>query len=206
MINVDDPFILYAKCSVEYDGRAYSTLDVGNYLIVHKQDGSFLIHGADLSTPRNYQGPKSYLEYDGDKLICKSKKELIVVNIHSIINYIKLSDWSTAKIEISRTEKELVDKLCNNWSEYFQKEASDIFREYKTDNGPIDIVGIVGDDYYIVEVKRKKGTINNCVQLKKYAEAIDGNTIEFLASPAITDNAMKYLSNNGMYWIRVDFD
>lgn len=74
MIDTDKPFALYAECSIIYDGRAYSTLANGRYLIIYKQDGSLLIHGGDLCKPRNYQGPGSILSYIDSKLISTNKK------------------------------------------------------------------------------------------------------------------------------------
>ena len=55
-------FVLYCLCDVVYDGRAYSTLERGNYLIIYKPDGSLLIHGSSKSTPRNYQSVGSKVD------------------------------------------------------------------------------------------------------------------------------------------------
>ena len=206
-INTNIPFLIYAEASVEYDGRAYSTLDVGNYLVIYKKDGSLLIHGCDLSKPLNYQGPKSKLEYKDNILISRNKKETISIRIQKIHNYVELNDWSSNKIQISKTEQELVEKLCDDIRGYLGISGYvEIYTEYRTDNGPIDVLVKNDGKIHIIEAKRKKATKNNCVQLKKYQETFGEDTIGYIAAPDIGDNALEYLEANGGKYIRVDFD
>lgn len=204
------PFALYALCSITYDGRAYSTLEKGKYLILYKPDGSFLIHGADLCKPRNYQGAGSKLTIEGNKLISINKKEKIIVEIYTVLYNIPLEDWSTSQIKIQRTEKELSDKIYNNWGEYFDDEFYIIQQEFKTDLGSIDIVGItMQNEYYVVEVKRRKAAIAGVTQLKRYVDVLqdDGITAHgILASPEIGQNALKYLEKHNFRWLEVGFD
>src|SRR5947209_1248902 len=71
---VTDPFILLADCQVTYEGRASSVLPRGHYLLVRKADGSFLVHGARLTTPLNYQGAGSRLFRTAEGFWCQGKK------------------------------------------------------------------------------------------------------------------------------------
>lgn len=209
MIDPSTPFILYAECSIIYDGRAYSTLELGNYLLLYKSDGSFLVHGADLCKPRNYQQAGSILNVDGNQIISNNKKEKIIIDINNIISYTPLHDWSYSKIEITKTEKELVNKLINNWHDYFDDDFYIIQQEFKTEHGPIDLVGITEDEkYYVIEVKRKKATISNITQLKRYVDILSkkNKVFGYLASPEISDNALKFLKDSGFNWIEVGFD
>lgn len=210
MINISKPFILYANCSIVYDGRAYSTLAGGHYLIIYKSDGSLLIHGKNLCKPLNYQPAGSKLTLEGNIITSINKKEKIVINITEIINIQSIDNWSDTKIEIKRTEKELVDKLFNNWDEYIDGEFAELIREYHTEHGPIDLLGIASNGvYHAVEVKRKKASISNGTQLKKYVDAIvdqGHSVIGYLASPEINDNVINYLNRHGFKWIKVEFD
>src|SRR4051812_3895718 len=70
---VTDPFILLADCQVFYEGRASSVLPRGHYLLVRKADGSFLVHGARLTTPLNYQGAGSRLFRTAEGFWCQGK-------------------------------------------------------------------------------------------------------------------------------------
>ena len=69
--------MVLAKCEVAYEGRATSTLESGNYLIVIKSDGSILIHGNNLLKPKNYMGPKARIVVGDDSIVATKKKETI---------------------------------------------------------------------------------------------------------------------------------
>lgn len=138
----------------------------------------------------------SILTYEDNVLTSINKKEKIIISISEIINYTPFEDWSSAKIEISRTEKELVHKLFYNWHEYFDGDFYSIKKEYNTEHGPIDLLGITEDGvYHVIEVKRKKGTISGGTQLKRYVDVLRDQGLKvhgYLACPEIGDNALKY--------------
>lgn len=208
MVDTSCPFCLYANCSIVYDGRAYSTLERGNYLIIYKDDGSLIIHGADLCKPRNYQPSGSVVTIDGNILTSVNKKEKITITIDQILTYSPLVDWSYSKIAISRTEKELVDKIYNNWSQYFDDEFEWIKFEFPTDYGPIDLAGLSKSGVlYAVEVKRKRASISHVTQLKRYVDVLSHNyeTVGILAAPEIGENALSYLEKNKFRFLKVNF-
>lgn len=208
MIDASKPFSLYANCEVIYDGRAYSILESGNYLIIYKDDGSIQIHGANKIQPRNYQGAKSALEVDNNHIISRNKKETITININEIIDLTYLDDWSMSEVNICKTEQELVHKLFTNWDNYIDGEFQVIQKEFPTKYGPIDIAGYDSDGIlHMVECKRGKVTIANCTQLLRYIEAMGhDNVVGYIAAPTIGDNAKKYLEEHGCRWISIDFD
>ena len=207
MINYNNAFIMYADCSVTYDGRACSTLDRGNYLIIRKQDGTLLIHGADKSPPKNYQGSGATLVAVNDGLLSIRKKEKIKIELFNIINFENLSDWSNNAINIRKTEAELVNKIVANSQEYLNVNLKSIEKEFKTPHGPIDILGTEDNGtLHIVEVKRKTASLAHCSQLSRYMEVFTGNRIGYIASPDIGKNALRYLDNHDLRWIKVDFD
>jgi endonuclease len=205
-VEYNTPFILYSNCSVEYDGRAHSKLSDGKYLVIFKQDGSLQIHGANKISPRNYQCAKSTLEYDNDTIICFNKKDRITINVREIVFLANLEGWSANEIQISKTEKDLVDKLCAHVDKYIDIRVRDVILEYKTNYGPVDIVFI--DDQgakHVVEVKRRKATIKDGTQLRKYLECI-GDSYGYVAAPAISDKALNYLRHHDCGFIKVTFD
>lgn len=134
MIDPESSFIMYAECEVEYNGRAKSKLAKGNYLIVHKSDGTLQIHGSSKSPPINYQGPGAKLKVEGSRIISHRKSESIVITTSNIYQLTRLDAWSDNKAEISKTEKELVQKLSANSEKYFVH-----FRPC-TQNGPVNMV------------------------------------------------------------------
>ncbi len=204
-LNVQSPFILYADCYVEYDGRASSKLDRGNYLILYKADGSLLIHGADKTIPRNYQQPGAKLKQDGNKIISERKNEEINITLYNIIYYHILTDWSRTNIKICKTESELVDKLVHNITDYIN-DSVNVVREYHTDMGKVDLcVEDIHGTRHLIEVKRKKATKNTSNQLRKYVDCVE-NSIGYIAAPDISDITLKHLDLVGYKYIKIDFD
>lgn len=211
IINTEAAFILYAKSEVLYDGRANSTLDKGNYLIIHKSDGSLLIHAKDKTTPRNYQSPGATLSKSQNVIISQRKKETIKIIIDEILTYSELNNWSEDQIRISKTEKDLVDKLETNPVRYFGIPMVKLLREYPNKYGKIDLFCIDAEDTnHVVEAKRLKATVNHCIQLHKYIEAIkeesDVNIIGYIAAPEIGSNALEYLEKFGYKFIKITFE
>jgi len=203
---VDTPFIMYANCNVIYQGRANSTLEDGNYLIIRKRDGSFQVHGSTKLTPKNYQGPRSKLTVDNSTIISYNKKEKIIVNVNNIIDVEILEDWSDHDIALQRTEKELVEKLQSKLDEYIGVNCHTKIREYATDYGPVDLVGIDIDGVkHTIEVKRRKITIKDATQLLRYMECLD-NARGYLAGPSISPKALSYLKTHHLIFISLEFD
>lgn len=189
--------------SVVYSGRAESTIGPVNLLLMSKKDGSFVIHAAKNIGPANYQGPKSKLILEGDTLRCDSPKgESIVVTLHKIKFYQELDDWTLASINLTKTEKELCDKvesslpdtlsdLGYSWSEI------ETHQQFPTNLGPVDVCAILdGKRYHIIEVKARKITMAAVHQLRRYMECFD-DAVGYLAAPEISPKADKYIKDWG---------
>lgn len=209
MIRVEQSFTLYAKCNVIYDGRAKSTLKTGNYLITHKNDGTLRIDGGALCNPLNYQPPGAILRAENkNQLISTRKKEIITINLEKIHFYKELQDWSTNKIKILKTEAQLRDKIANNIEKYVAAPIKEVTTEFKTPIGDIDILAIdVYDTYHIIEVKRGKASLSTCSQLERYSNYfldIDKNIRDYIASPDISSNALKYTQDHFQVYLHVE--
>jgi RecB family endonuclease NucS len=206
-IRVEQSFVLYARCSVEYDGRAKSTLIPGNYLITHKNDGTLRIDGGALCTPLNYQPPGAILQKHGNTLTSLRKGEKIAIEIEKIHSYKELKDWSTNKIDIVKTEKLLRDHIFDNIEEIVGISPVEIFREFKTPVGDIDILAIdAHDTYHVIEVKRGKASLATCSQLERYCNYFIGimkNVRDYIASPDISANALNYVEENFQTYLKV---
>jgi RecB family endonuclease NucS len=207
MIDPSSPFILQAKCTVTYDGRAYSVLNKGIYLIIHKSDGSIQIHGAKKIKPLNYQSAGSILTIKDQNLISINKKEKITIKIHDIIFYDSL-ELTDDQVKIQRTEKDLVNKIFMNWFEYFDDKFEIIETEHRTPYGIIDLLGITDTKAYIIEVKRRKIMQKDVGQLERYVRYFkdDFITTGYLAGPEIAKNALTYLKSRQLNFLCVDFD
>lgn len=208
-IDLHRAFSLYFQGTVDYVGRAIGKLGPGRFLLLVKNDGSISIHAGSDIPARNYMGSGCKLRIDGSILRFNCKKENITIHLNEIINYHPLLDWSEDKVFLRRTEQELVDKIFHNWNDYIDADVEIIEKEYLTKYGPVDILGLQADfTHHVVEVKRRKTTISDVGQLRRYVEVFEEqfDTKGYLASPEIGEKAVAYLEKHGYQWIQVDFD
>lgn len=201
--------VLYADCTVEYDGRAQSQLERGNYLIIFKGDGSLLIHGGDLAMPRNYMSAGTVCERPAsDVLLFRNRKETIAVKLYDVLVDSDLPNWSTAKIKLVRSESELRDKLVADLPAYIPGfNFTSVTAEGATSLGKCDVLAV--DDAgrrHIVELKRHRISVSSVVQLRKYIEGLEADgqeSLGYVAAPTILDSALKYCAKHGITYIPV---
>ena len=221
-ISGDSTFAIYVEASVSYDGRASSVLERGNYLIIRKQDGSIMIHGANHVPALNYMGNGSIIEIKGNSITATRRSEIIKIEIYKWHDALKLPNWSTHKIVIKRTEAELVNKIASNPARYFGPGDYISTREYATTAGPVDLVIMQDIDLatlhnvpldsriHIIEAKRKKITLKDCYQLKRYLDAIAKSGLRditgCLAGPEISGNALAHCKDNNFRYLQVRFE
>jgi len=132
--------------------------------------------------------------------------ETIEVIVDEVLFYREMDGWSEDEVRLRRTEKELVQKLFWNWPDYFDIECFSIETEVQTEHGPIDLLGTEFDETkHVIEVKRRKATVTDCGQLRKYVETFE-SARGYLAGPEIGDKALEYLEKLGFEWVEVRFD
>lgn len=209
-ININLPFCIYCRCEVLYDGRATSTLELGNFLVIHKGDGSIQIQAGNKIFPRNYQGAGGKLEICDNTIISTRKRETIKIIVHEVHDQIYLTNWSLAEVAIIRTEKDLVNKLLRDWHDYIEGDFELIRTEFQTPLGPIDLAGVEANgDHHLVEVKRRNVSVQNVSQLNRYVSVLreQGKVVHgYIAAPRIGNNAIKYCESLGFEYLNVDFD
>jgi RecB family endonuclease NucS len=114
-----------------------------------------------------------------------------------------------AEIAIVRTEKELVNKLFQNWTDYIDGDFEMVRTEFPTTLGPVDLAGIeVDGHYHLVEVKRGNISIQNVSQLNRYVAAMRdaGKVVSgYIASPKIGCRARAYCESLGFSYILLGF-
>jgi len=200
--------IILANCSVEYDGRGLSKLSSGVYLIIIKADSSLQIHTSRLIKPINYMAAGSRIEFDENKIIARNRTEVIKITISEMIHSFSPAEWHDNKIQMLRTEAELVQKLISELKADFPDD--EYIEEYDTKSlGLIDLVRIdTSAVYHSYEVKRKKASIANVSQAIRYVEylsAINMKCVGYIVAPSITGNAMEYAESKHIIVKIIDF-
>jgi RecB family endonuclease NucS len=196
------PFVLYAKCNVEYTGRAKSNSSIGNRLIIYKPDNTLLIHNSSGIPPLNYN--RSKIEINNNIIISKGK-ELIKITILEIFNKIELNEWSTDKIKIEGSEIDYQNYIENNIEKILKIKITKTIREFDTGTGKVDICAIdENNTYHIIEVKRKRISINNIYQLYRYSSNLSVIHKSYLAAPSINNKLLNELEKFKFIFLKIN--
>lgn len=188
-MNLDIPYTITANCKVHYKGRTESTSDVGIRLILKKSDNSMQIHNGVNIPPLNYNR-FTYSTYENN-ILTYYGKELIKVEIHELLNYQPIPEWSNSKITIKGSEKDYKNHILANLKTIFSFNIINVINEYKMGAGKVDLCIIENTGLrHVIEIKRKKISLNNIFQLHKYTMGSD-NYKAYIAGPDICQKAME---------------
>ena len=205
---------VFGDCSVDYAGRATSTLSRGKRLALIKGDNSISIHQNRLVRPTNYMmdtkisiaNNETFVVLTATKL---KPKEKLTITFHEIIDVQSYPIEITNDLRLSGSERDLNDLLMQdlsmiedgliplNQQQYFGKGIADIIAEDKFGN------------LVVIELKRRQADYASVTQLQRYmkqAEKIKGKkTRGILLAPDIRPKARDLLGELGLEFARLDF-
>lgn len=171
--------ILAGDCSVDYAGRASSTLEPGERIVIIKSDGSALVHRPRDYSPVNWQPPGSLfntkLSEAGLTIRVFRRKEQETMEIRftrlSMVAVLDLVD--AGEFTMWATENDMQEAILYK-PELLEEGFRPITKEKHVDPGFIDIMGVDKDGtLVVVEIKRVKVNKDVVLQLKKYMDVID---------------------------------
>lgn len=206
---------LFGRCRVEYDGRAASSLDAGNRLVVLKPDGTILVHTDSGQQPVNWQPPGCTHEgrLDDGELLVESVRtnpdERLLVAFERVDQIVVYDGTGDSDVTVLGTEADLRDRILDRpklVEEGFEPRAT----ERDTSAGAVDIYGTDSDDNaVVVELKRRRVGPDAVSQLNRYVEALEsdlhaGRTVRgILVAPSVTDRAHNLLERRGLEFVSV---
>lgn len=199
--------IVAGECTVEYDGRAASRLELGERLVIFKSDGSALIHRPRDYSPVNWQPSGSLFNtklIEG-KLVIRvyrpKEKETLEVTFTKVIMVATLDLHDNGEFILYASEKDMQEAILFDPS-LLEEGFKPLESERTVEPGFIDIIGIDKENNLtIVEIKRNPATKKDVLQLHKYMEIYstdNGRTVRgILVAPEIKKNAEKELNDLG---------
>ena len=209
---------VFGRCRVEYDGRAASSLDWGNRLVVLKPDGTVLVHTDSGQQPVNWQPPGC--THDGhlvdDRLhvesVRSSPDERLLVVFDSVDQIVTYDGSGERDVTVTGTEEDLRERILDSpdlVEPGFEPRAT----ERDTSAGAIDIFGTDTEDNAIaVELKRRRVGPDAVSQLNRYVEALGSElhaerTVRgILVAPSVTDRAEDLLERRGLEFVSLSPD
>lgn len=207
---------IFGRCSVEYDGRASSSLGLGDRLLVLKPDGSALVHTDEKRTPVNWQPPGCVHRAsvrDG-RLRVRSERsspsEILDVRFETVHQFSALAVSGGRTADLEGSEEDLRQYVIDNphlVEEGFQPLAT----ERESDAGPVDIFGKDADGRpVVVELKRRRVGPSAVGQLKRYVDALcrefgDRTDVRgILVAPSVTERTAALLDREGLELVALD--
>ncbi|WP_144875661.1 endonuclease NucS [Microbacterium sp. 1.5R] len=177
--------LVIARCSVDYTGRLNAHLPLATRLLVHKGDGSLLVHSDGGSyKPLNWMSPPCTLatEEPGEeesiagvtevwRVTHKKTGDALRVQIYELIHDSNHDLGVDPGLQKDGVEADL-QRLLAEQVERIADGATLVRREYPTAIGPVDLLVRDAEGVAIaVEVKRR-GDIDGVEQLTRYLELL----------------------------------
>jgi len=209
---------LFGRCSVEYDGRASSSLGPGERLLLLKPDGSALVHTDEGRTPVNWQPPgcEHRASVRGDRLRVVSTREspaeTLSVRFEAVDQFVAYDATDGRELRLRGSEEDLRRHILSEPS-VVEPGFEPVGTERETAAGPVDVFGRDAEGRPVVlELKRRRVGPSAAGQLGRYVEALerevgDGADVRgVLVAPSVTDRAADLLAASGLEFVGVDLE
>jgi len=217
--------LVIARCSVDYTGRLNAHLPLATRLLVHKGDGSLLVHSDGGSyKPLNWMSPPCTLtveEPDDESLSAGVREhwrvthaktgDALLVRIYEVLHDSAHELGVDPGLQKDGVEADL-QRLLAEQVDVIGDRLSLVRREFPTAIGPVDLM-LRGDDasaHVAVEVKRKAG-IDAVEQLTRYLELLNRDphlrpVRGVLAAQSFAPQARTLAGDRGIECVTLDYD
>ncbi|WP_256301313.1 endonuclease NucS [Haloarchaeobius salinus] len=222
-----DLLTVFGRCSVDYEGRASSTLGPGDRHVTAKPDGTVLVHTDEGQQPVNWQPPgcsqrverveggDEGTDADDDaplRLVStrESPDEELVVSFESVRQVSAFAVDDGESLSLTGSEEDLRQRVLES-PDLVEPGFQPLVTERRTAAGAVDIFGEDADgNVVVVELKRKRVGPDAVGQLTRYVDALerdlhaDATVRGILVAPSVTDRARRMLADRGLEFSAVE--
>ena len=206
--------IVAGTCHVNYVGRARSTLELGERLLIIKSDGSLLVHRPVGYDPVNWQPPGSvfHVKVKNDELeihgVRQKPRESVRVTFEMVFMVSSLNLLDSGDFFLYASEDDMHRAILLK-PDLIEEGFKPISWEKKVEPGFVDIYGEdKNGKLVIVEVKRKAASKEAAFQLAKYIEPIKAKVNRevraILAAPSLGKDVQRLLVTLGLEHKAID--
>ena len=208
---------VFGRCTVDYDGRASSTLDAGDRHVMLKPDGAALVHTNEGQQPVNWQPPGCEHDVfcDGeDSLVLEcvgsTPEERLRVRFERVLQVSACSGTDETELALTGTEEDLRRRILES-PDLLEPGFTPLATERATPAGAVDVYG--EDDAgraVVVELKRRRVGPDAVSQLRRYVDALerdlhaDATVRGVLVAPSVTDRADRLLAEHGLEFVSLE--
>jgi len=207
---------LFGPCAVEYEGRAASSLGVGDRHVMLKPDGSALVHTDEGQQPVNWQPPgcTHTVRTDDDQLVVRSERsspdEELSVRFDAVAHAAAFDVSDPEELALTGTEADLKERILDEPA-LVESGFTPLATERPTPAGAVDIYGEDADGRTMVlELKRRRVGPDAVGQLDRYVGALrrdlhaDTEIRGVLVAPSVTDRARQLLAEKGLEFVSLE--
>jgi RecB family endonuclease NucS len=204
---------VFGRCTVEYEGRAASSLGPGDRHVMLKPDGSVLVHTDAGQQPVNWQPPGCSHEarlHEGRLRIHSERTtpaERLVVDFEAVGQVSVFAIQDAEELSLSGTEEDLRERILADPS-LIEEGFTPLATERETPAGAVDIYGEDREGRIVVlELKRRRVGPDAVGQLVRYVDALerdlhaDSEVRGILVAPSVTDRARDLLAERGLEFV-----
>jgi len=206
--------IVAGTCSVRYVGRANSTLELGERLLIIKSDGALLVHRPVGYEPVNWQPQGSVFHVTLGKenlevhAVRQKPRENVKISFNSVLMVSALSLDDSGEFLLHASEVDMHRAILVKPS-IFEEGFKPISYEKKVEPGFVDVYGVDKDGKLVViEVKRKTASKEAVLQLARYIEAIKEKANRelrgVLVAPSLGKDVQRLLVTMGLEFKALD--
>jgi len=206
--------IVAGMCRVHYVGRASSTLEFGERLLIIKSDGSLLVHRPVGYEPVNWQpaGSVFNVQVKGDEIevhgVRQKPRENVKVTFNNVLLVSALSLNDSGEFLLNASEDDMHRAILLK-PDLLEEGFKPISWEKKVEPGFVDIYGEdKNGKLVIVEVKRKTASKEAALQLAKYIEPIKAKVNRevraVLVAPSLAKDVQRLLVTLGLEFKALD--
>ena len=204
--------LVFARCTVDYEGRLTAHLPEATRLIMVKSDGCVAIHAdGGAYKPLNWMNaPNKLVEEEGVWRVSNPKGEVLTITLHEIFSDLSHEMGIDPGLQKDGVEAHLQELLADDPS--FLVEGLELIkREYPTDLGPVDLLCQTAKGETIaVEIKRK-GEIDGVEQLTRYLDFLNRDPLikpvrGIFAAQEIRPQAKVLAEDRGIQCVVIDYD
>jgi len=196
--------IMVGRCRVHYAGRASSTLEPGERMLVVKADGSLLVHRSLGYEPVNWQPPGCvfHVSARGGAVEVHAVRQKPSESVRVVFDEVRLlSSFSLAdsgEFSLHASEEDMQKAILQK-PEILEEGFKPISYEKKVAPGFVDVYGVDRQGrFVVVEIKRKTAGKDAAMQLSKYIEAVRARanrTVRgILVAPSIAKDVQRLLA------------
>ncbi|RLM59739.1 DUF91 domain-containing protein [Halobellus sp. Atlit-31R] len=206
---------VFGRCTVEYDGRASSSLGPGDRLVVCKPDGTILVHTDEKRKPVNWQPPGCTHRASVRDGRLRIRSERSTPDERLDVDFERLEQVSAYEVNdrsdltLTGSEEDLRQRILDDPA-LVEPGFAPVATERETTAGPVDVFGADSEDRpVVVELKRRRVGPSAASQLGRYVDALveefpDEGVRGILVAPSVTERAASLLDERGLEFVALD--